>query len=106
LLTADGTLQYRTVTKFGQVSELDLPDSAAALICSRVANLFRVRQSEVSLLDLQGEWLSFLHPVELSRVGSIHLFSSAVAARTARTMRAEWFNNFIEEPHLALFELI
>jgi GAF domain len=94
------------VKTFGQLPHFDLPDSAVASICSKVGKFFRVTQSEVALLELQGEWLSFLHPAELSRAGSIHLWSSAVAARTARAGKAELFNDFTREPHQSLFELI
>jgi hypothetical protein len=81
-------------------------DWTAASICAEVANFFRVTRSEVAMLVLKGHWLDFLHPVELSKAGAIHLTSSAVAARTVQAGKAELFNNFMQVPHLAIFELI
>jgi hypothetical protein len=82
------------------------PNWSAASICAQVAKLFGVTQAEVGLLQLQENWLRFLHPAQLSSAGDIHLTSSAIAAQTTQTGKAELFNNFMRVSHLSVFELI
>jgi len=84
----------------------DLPDSSPEAICSCTAKIFRVRETEVALLELVGSLLNFLYPVELRTAGAIPLSSSAVAARTARTKEAELFNGFTQVKHFSIFELV
>jgi len=50
--------------------------------------------------------LRFLYPEELKTVGQIPPSSSGVASRTARTKKAELFNDFSQEPHHAFFESV
>jgi hypothetical protein len=50
--------------------------------------------------------LNFLYPTELKTAGAIPLSSSAVAARTAQTKRAELFNSFARVKHFSVFELV
>jgi hypothetical protein len=87
-----------------------LPDISADwtpdLICAEVARFFRVKLTEVALLRLEGNWLSFLSPTALRKIGGIHRTSCAVAAHTAQTGKAELFNNFTQVPHLSVYELI
>jgi len=75
-------------------------------ICAWVAQLFRVTETEVGLLKLNGRLLHFLYPAELKTAGAIPLASSSVAARTARTQRAELFNHFATVDHFSVFELV
>jgi hypothetical protein len=75
-------------------------------ICARVAEIFRVKESEVALLELRGRLLHFLHPVELTTAGAIPVSSSAVAARTAQSKKAELFNSFTQVKHFSIFELV
>jgi hypothetical protein len=75
-------------------------------ICAEIAEVFRIRQTEVALLSVQGGFLNFLFPVELRTPGSIPLSSSAVAARTGVTRKAELFNGFAKVKHASVFEAI
>lgn len=89
-----------------QLAGLDSPDGSPESICACVAKLFRVRETEVALLELVGSLLNFLYPTELRAAGAIPLTSSAVAARTARTKQAELFNGFTQVTHCSVFELV
>jgi hypothetical protein len=87
-------------------AELDSQDSTPESICDGVAKIFRVRKTDVALLELKGHLLKFLYPAELKTAGAIPLSSSAVAARTARTKRAEHFNSFLQAKHASIFEVV
>jgi GAF domain-containing protein len=75
-------------------------------ICVKVAEIFQVKESEVALLELRGRLLHFLYPAELTTAGAIPVSSSAVAARTVSTKKAELFNSFTEVNHFSIFELV
>jgi GAF domain-containing protein len=75
-------------------------------ICARVADMFQVRITEVALLELRGKLLHFVFPGELRTAGAIPVSSSAVAARTAQTKKAEIFNSFTQVNHFSVFELV
>jgi hypothetical protein len=75
-------------------------------ICTQLAALFGVRCTEVGILRLERELLSFAYPAELQSVGCIPISGSAVAARTAVTKTAELYNNFANVPHRTVFELV
>lgn len=75
-------------------------------ICHELSRLFRVRKQEVAVLQVQRSMLRFLYPKELSSAGSIPVSSSAVAARTASSRRADYFNNFVTVQHSGIFETI
>src|SRR5512146_1969425 len=64
-------------------------------VCHQLSRIFRVRSQEVALLKVQRSMLQFLHPPELRSAGAIPLTSSAVAARSAMSRRADYFNNFV-----------
>jgi GAF domain len=89
-----------------QLAGLDSPDGSPESICACVAKIFRVRETEVALLELVGSLLNFLYPTELRAAGAIPLTSSAVAARTARTKQADLFNGFTQVKHFSIFELV
>jgi hypothetical protein len=76
------------------------------LVCSRLADCFKVRLTEVGLLRLENAVLEFIFPRELAHIGPIPLNSNAVAARTARSRHAELFNQFVGIPHWNIFERI
>jgi GAF domain len=80
----------------------DTPDS----VCHKVAEIFQVKQTEVALLELRGKLLHFIYPGELRTAGAIPISSSAVAACTAQTRKAEVFNSFTEVNHFSVFELV
>ncbi len=103
------TLSSGMLGKMGEIEELvglNSPDSTPESICAGVAKIFRVRETEVALLELVGSLLNFLYPAELKTAGAIPLSSSAVAARTARTRQAELFNGFTQVKHFSIFELV
>ena len=81
---------------------LDSPER----VCAELAKLFGVRRDEVALLRLQGRMLHFLFPAELREAGAIPLSSSAVAARTASSRKAELFNSFVKVKHSSIFEMV
>lgn len=75
-------------------------------ICAKIADCFQVRLTEIGLLRLEALALRFIFPRELANAGSMPLNSTAVAARTVRSRRAELFNQFAGTPHWKLFERI
>ena len=75
-------------------------------ICSKFADSFHVQLTEIGLLRLEASELRFIFPRELVHAGSIPLNSNAVAARTARSRRAELFNQFAGIPHGSIFKRI
>ncbi len=75
-------------------------------VCADVARIFGVRTTEIALLQLSGNLLTFVYPPELKRVGAIPLSSSAVAARTARKKRPDLFNSFTRVKHSSVFEVV
>ena len=89
-----------------QLAGLSLQDSNPEEICSRIAKLFEVKKTEIALLEAAGSLLKFMYPARLKAVGAIPLSSSAVAARTARTKRAELFNSFTRVKHSSVFEVV
>jgi len=88
------------------IADLDTLDTAPESICAGVAKVFKVKKTEVALLELTGSLLNFLYPPELKTAGAIPLSSSAVAARTARTRQPELFNSFAQVKHFSVFELV
>ena len=81
-------------------------DCTPARVCAEIANIFSVKATAVGLLCLEGRSLRFLFPSELRAAGSIPLSSSTVAARTAETRTAEFFNNFALVRHHSIFEAV
>ena len=94
------------MSEIEQLAGLDSADRTPESICACVAKIFQVRETEVALLELSGRLLNFLYPAELKTAGAIPLSSSAVAARTAQTKRAELFNGFTQVKHFSVFELV
>ena len=82
------------------------PSVTVEAICSKFADCFQVRLTEIGLLRFEALALRFIFPRELVHAGSIPLNSTAVAARTARSRRAELFNQFAGIPHWNIFERI
>lgn len=92
--------------EMGRLAELDSSERSLESACASVAKIFRVRETEIALLELGGSLLNFIYPAELRMAGAIPLSSSAVAARTARTKQAELFNGFAQVKHHSIFELV
>ncbi len=79
----------------------------AGAFCGVLAKVFRVRQTEVALLQLEKGLLRFLFPEALKTAGSIPVSSAtAVAAHTAVTKKVELFNSFTKVKHASIFETV
>ena len=94
------------VPELAPLSDLTSEGYDPASICGKIAGMFRVRETEVALLELRGSLLNFVFPPELRQAGAIPLSSSAVAARTASTKKPELFNSFAQVNHFSVFELV
>jgi GAF domain-containing protein len=95
------------MTSLEAIDEVLLSTSCTIdLICAELAKMFGVRSTEVGILRLEGELLTFLYPAELQAVGCIPISGTGVAARTAATKKAELYNNFATIPHRTVFELV
>ena len=75
-------------------------------VCTVLAKVFRVQYTEVALLRLEHGLLRFMFPEHLRTTGAIPISSSAVAAHTALSKKAEIFNNFAKVKHASIFETI
>ncbi len=95
-------MQDQDVQQLSSLFEEWAPES----VCAKVADIFRVKPTEVALLELRGKLLHFLFPAALRTAGAIPVSSSAVAAVTAQTKRAELFNSFTQVNHFSVFELV
>ena len=84
------------------LSESPSPDRA----CLKLAQIMRVRRSEVALLRLEKSSLRFIFPPELRSAGVLPLTGSAVAARTAATRTPFLSNTFMRVKHVSLFEAV
>jgi hypothetical protein len=75
-------------------------------ICQELAGIFRVRPTEIALLQLDSKVLRFLYPEELKALGMIPLSSPSIAAHTAVSGEPELFNNFAQIKHASVFETV
>ena len=75
-------------------------------VCMVLAKVFHVQYTEVALLRLEHGLLRFMFPEHLRTTGAIPISSSAVAAHTALSKKAEIFNNFAKVKHASIFETI
>lgn len=76
-------------------------------VAKALADIFRLKADEVAILEVlpPGKLLRFVFPAQLRAIGTIPVNStSALAARTLRTRRAEIINNFTSFPHATVFE--
>lgn len=104
--------------KMAMQEEIVLPENLAALgsimgegvspldACMVLAKIFRVQYTEVALLKLDKGLLRFVFPEHLRTTGAIPVSSSAVAAHTALSKKAEIFNNFARIKHASIFETV
>jgi hypothetical protein len=93
----------------GSIKELEsmIADSPSVdRMCVKLAQILRVRRSEVALLRLDKGNLRFIFPSELRSAGVIPLSGSAVAARTAATRTPLMSNTFMRVKHVSLFEAV
>jgi len=101
-----------------EIEEISLPENLLPLgsilgqgvtpmdACMVLAKVFRVQYTEVALLRLEGGLLRFIFPEHLRTSGAIPISSSAVAAHTALSKKAEIFNNFARVKHASIFEAV
>ena len=82
------------------------PGVSALDLCVVLAKIFRVQNTEVAMLRLEGGLLRFVFPEHLRTSGAIPLSSKAVAAHTALSKKAEIFNNFARVKHASIFETV
>jgi hypothetical protein len=75
-------------------------------VCVKLAQILRVRRSEVAVLRLEKASLRFIFPPELRSAGVLPLSGSAVAARTAATRSPLLSNTFMRVKHVSLFEAV
>lgn len=75
-------------------------------VCQEIAGIFRVRLTEIALLQLEDKVLRFLYPEELKALGMIPLSSPSIAAHTALSGEPELFNNFSQVKHASVFETV
>jgi hypothetical protein len=102
----------------GAMEEIVLPENLLPLgsvlgqgvtpldVCMVLAKVFHVQYTEVALLRLENGLLRFMFPEHLRTTGAIPISSSAVAAHTALSKKAEIFNNFAKVKHASIFETI
>ncbi len=100
-----------SATKAAKASLVDLEnmlsDSPSCdRVCLKLAQVLRVRRSEVALLRLEKGSLRFIFPAELRSAGVLPLSGSAVAARTASTRTPLLSNTFMRVKHVSLFEAV
>jgi len=96
-------------TAKAQISDLermvsDTPSAERA--CMKLAQILKVRRSEIALMRLEKHSLRFIYPVELRSAGELPLSGSAVAARTAATRTPLLSNSFMRVKHVSLFEAV
>jgi len=81
------------------------PKPPLAEFAAQLAEEFGVRIDEASILRLKDGTLTFVHPEELGRLMTIPITcAKSVAGRTALTRQSELHNNFVNVPHLDVFE--
>src|SRR5271155_3389109 len=108
-MSSTGNQGFGAKTAKASLGELEtmLPESPSAeRACLKVAQVLRVRRSEVALLRLEKGSLRFIFPPELRSAGVLPLNGSAVAARTASTRSPLLSNTFMRVKHASLFEAV
>ncbi|MFY9647695.1 MAG: hypothetical protein WAK29_21125 [Terriglobales bacterium] len=104
-----GNQAFGAKTAKAELSELETMLSSSPSpdrVCMKLAQILRVRRSEVALLRLEKGSLKFIFPPELRSAGVLPLGGSAVAARTAATRTALLSNTFMRVKHASLFEAV
>jgi hypothetical protein len=108
-MSSTGNQGFGTKAAKASVSELEcmLSESPSSdRVCLKLAQMLRVRRSEVALLRLEKGSLRFVFPPELRSAGVLPLTGSAVAARTAATRSPLLSNSFMRVKHVSLFEAV
>src|SRR5271157_2850027 len=108
-MSSTGNQGFGVKAAKASVSELEsmLSESPSSdRVCLKLAQILRVRRSEVALLRLDKGSLRFVFPPELRSAGVLPLTGSAVAARTAATRTPLLSNAFMRVKHVSLFEAV
>jgi GAF domain-containing protein len=94
------------VNRLGALKSAVTRNLTPSVVCTEIARIFDVRETEVALLQVKRSFLEFVYPPELRAGGAIPLSSSAVAAQTAMDKKAEVFNSFTVVRHASIFEVV
>jgi len=95
------------MTAFDELEELlHEPRCTPEQVSAVLTRIFKVRLTEVGILVVATDHLTFLYPPELRAAGTIPLSSSAIAARTAVSREPVIFNRFVNVPHHDVFETV
>jgi len=101
-----GTAAKTAKAALGELETMLAESPSSDRACLKLAQILRVRRSEVALLRLEKGSLRFIFPPELRAAGVLPLSGSAVAARTASTRTPLLSNNFMRVKHVSLFEAV
>jgi GAF domain len=96
----------QTKATLGELESMISESPSTDRACLKLAQVLRVRRSEVALLRLEKGSLRFIFPPELRSAGVLPLSGSAVAARTASTRTPLLSNSFMRVKHVSLFEAV
>src|ERR1700691_1620157 len=80
-----GSAAKAAKNSLGELERLVSGSPSSDKVCLKLAQILRVRRSEVALLRLEKGSLRFIFPIELRSAGVLPLSGTAVAARTAAT---------------------
>ncbi len=101
-----GSAAKAAKASLGDLESMLAESPSSDRVCLKLAQILRVRCSEVALLRLDKGSLRFIFPPELRSAGMLPLNGSAVAARTAATRTPLLSNVFMRVKHVSLFEAV
>jgi hypothetical protein len=101
-----GSAAKAAKANLGELETMLAESPSSDRVCMKLAQILRVRRSEVALLRLEKGSLRFIFPPELRSAGVLPLSGSAVAARTASTRTPLLSNAFMRVKHVSLFEAV
>jgi hypothetical protein len=105
-MSANGNHAQAAKTSLSELENMLVDSPSSDRVCLKLAQILRVRRSEVALLRLDKGSLRFIYPPELRSAGVLPLNGSAVAARTASTRTPLLSNAFMRVKHVSLFEAV
>jgi hypothetical protein len=103
---SQGSAVKAAKASLGELESMISESPSSDRACLKLAQILRVRRSEVALLRLEKGSLRFVFPSELRSAGVLPLSGSAVAARTASTRTSLLSNTFMRVKHVSLFEAV
>jgi hypothetical protein len=103
---SQGSAAKAAKASLGDLESMISESPSSDRACLKLAQVLRVRRSEVALLRLEKGSLRFIFPAELRSAGVLPLSGSAVAARTASTRTPLLSNTFMRVKHVSLFEAV